>query len=46
MTLSSREIALLHQCVEFALSNIDHIEEITDEDVQGELEALRDRLGQ
>lgn len=44
MNLTEREIALLHQCVEFSLANIDHLEEITDENVQAELEALKHRL--
>jgi ssDNA-binding Zn-finger/Zn-ribbon topoisomerase 1 len=50
MDLNAREKALLHQCLEHSLSHIDSkwewsgIEDITDEHIKGELEALKARF--
>ena len=42
--LTSREIALLHRCVEHSLTHIEEIEDITDEHIRDELEALKLKL--
>jgi hypothetical protein len=39
-----RELALLSLCLQFALSNIDALEEVADENIQGELEQLQARV--
>ena len=44
MELNTREIALLHQCIEHSLSHIEEIEDITDEHIEDELEALKGKL--
>jgi hypothetical protein len=38
---NQREVALLSLCLQFALSNIDAIEELADENIKGELEDLK-----
>jgi hypothetical protein len=42
--LSREDIGLLHQCVEYSLANIDHVEEITDEDVANDLQVIKAKL--
>ena len=44
MELNAREIALLHQCIEHSLSHIEEIEDITDEHIEDELKALKNKL--
>lgn len=44
MDLSARERALLHQCLEHSLTHIEEIEDITDEHIKEELEALKVRF--
>jgi len=44
MDLNAREKALLHQCVEHSLTHIEEIEDITDENIKEELEALKLKL--
>ena len=44
MDLNPREIALLHQCLEHSLTHIEEIEDITDEHIKDELEALKARM--
>lgn len=39
-----RELALLSLCLQFALSNIYDLEEIADENLQDELELLKDKI--
>ena len=46
MDLNAREKALLHQCVEHSLTHIEEIEDITDEYIKDELEALKVKLGE
>lgn len=41
MELTSREIALLHRCVEHSLTHIEEIEDIIDEHIKDELEVLK-----
>ena len=44
LELNAREIALLHQCIEHSLSHIEEIEDITDEHIEDELKALKNKL--
>jgi hypothetical protein len=41
---NQRELALLSLCLQFALSNINDLEELADENIQCELEALKDKI--
>jgi len=41
---NGREAAILHQCVEFALANLDDFEEVTDESLGDELRELSVKL--
>jgi len=41
---SNREIALLHLCIDYCLANIEHLEEIADENIADELEQLKVKL--
>jgi hypothetical protein len=46
MDFTAREKALLHQCLEHSLTHIEEIEDITDEHIKEELEALKSRFEQ
>jgi len=44
VSISGEDVGLVHQCVEYALANIDHVEEITGEDVADDLRAIKAKL--